>query len=91
MASGYFHHPRSRRPDGFAPGGYAFSRPIPIIRSIEFFGDTVDSMSFFDIASQRSTDSVDFVHISPACEVLFGGEKPLYERLLSLQAINGEK
>ena len=87
IASGYVSSSQIEAPGQFSRRGGildVFSPDSDYPVRIEFFGDTVDSMSFFDIASQRSTDSVDFVHISPACEVLFGGEKPLYERLLEL-------
>lgn len=41
---------------------------------IEFWGDTVDSLSLFDTESQRRTDMLDSVTVSPACEVVFAGD-----------------
>ncbi len=38
---------------------------------IELWGDTVDSIASFDIATQRRTDIVDCVDIIPSTEVLF--------------------
>ena len=38
---------------------------------IEFWGDSVDSVSLFDKESQRRTDVLDEVIIPPACEVIF--------------------
>ncbi|MBQ2811724.1 MAG: transcription-repair coupling factor, partial [Clostridia bacterium] len=37
---------------------------------IELWGDEVDSLAFFDIESQRRTDNVDVIKISPANEIL---------------------
>lgn len=42
---------------------------------IEFWGDEVDSISFFETDTQRRTDSVDSVTITPACEVLCSKER----------------
>ncbi len=41
---------------------------------IEFWGDTVDSISFFDPETQRRTESADEIHITPAREVLAADE-----------------
>lgn len=38
---------------------------------IEFWGDDIDSISSFDIETQRRTQSVDKIEITPANEVLF--------------------
>lgn len=46
------------------PPGYEY--PI----RIELFGDDIDSMSSFDILSQRRTDSLEAVRITPAREIL---------------------
>ncbi len=42
---------------------------------IEFWGDEIDSISFFDIETQRRTDSIEKVDITPACEVVIRSEK----------------
>ena len=39
---------------------------------IEFFGDEIDTMRFFDPATQRSTGVIDGIHIPPAREILSG-------------------
>ncbi len=39
---------------------------------IEFWGDEIDTLASFDLMSQRRTDSLEKLHISPAREVLFG-------------------
>ncbi|MBQ0102122.1 MAG: hypothetical protein KBT31_04950, partial [Firmicutes bacterium] len=46
------------------PAGYEY--PV----RIELFGDDIDSMSFFDIITQRRTDTVDDVFILPAKEII---------------------
>lgn len=41
---------------------------------IEFWGDSVDSIAFFDNETQRRTDSADKIEITPAREVLVSDE-----------------
>lgn len=50
--------------DIYSPGSDAPVR-------IELWGDTVDSITYFDIATQRRTDMVEEIEIIPSCEVLF--------------------
>ncbi len=38
---------------------------------IEFWGDEIDNISYFDTETQRRTDSADSIEITPACEVVF--------------------
>ncbi|MBE6749632.1 MAG: transcription-repair coupling factor [Ruminococcaceae bacterium] len=38
---------------------------------IEFWGDEVDSISYFDTETQRRTEATEKIEITPACEVLF--------------------
>ena len=47
---------------------------------IEFWGDDVDTISYFELDSQRRTESLDTLSISPAREVLFE-EGELEEKL----------
>ena len=49
--------------DFFSP-----SYPEPV--RVEFWGDDIDSMGFFDIRSQRRTERVEFCRILPAAESL---------------------
>ena len=49
--------------DVFAPG---WEQPV----RVEFFGDEVDAMGYFDPASQRRTENANAVTILPAAEVL---------------------
>ena len=41
---------------------------------IEFWGDEIDTISYFDSGTQRRTDSTEEIEISPACEVLYDSE-----------------
>lgn len=38
---------------------------------IEFWGDEIDNISFFDIETQRRTENTESIEITPACEVLY--------------------
>ena len=38
---------------------------------IEFWGDDIDSISFFEPETQRRTDNIDYAEITPACEILY--------------------
>ena len=49
--------------DVFAPG---WEQPV----RVEFFGDEVDAMGYFDPASQRRTGNVERVTVLPAAEIL---------------------
>lgn len=51
---------------------------------IELWGDTIDSISYFDLESQRRTEPLDEISISPAGEVLFDSEEVLCERIEDL-------
>ena len=48
---------------------------------IEFWGDTVDSISLFDIETQRRTDVIDTISITPSMEVLFDSPEAMKEKL----------
>ncbi len=60
--------------DLFAPG---FSQPC----RAEFWGDSIDSLSFFDIESQRRTEVIEEFSITPSTEVLFDSLEIMKERL----------
>ena len=64
--------------DFFSP---AYPEPV----RIEFWGDDIDSMGFFDIKTQRRTESVEFCRILPAAESLttlaVGGTQALIDAL----------
>ena len=51
---------------------------------IDFFGDEVDSISSFDIDTQRRTDSLETLKITPVCEITPDNNELLIEKLLKL-------
>lgn len=59
---------------------------------IEFWGDTVDSISFFDPETQRRTDTIDEIRITPAREILCSEEMlcALIERHIAENKIRGK-
>ncbi len=63
--------------DVYPPGA-----PSPV--RIELWGDTVDSIARFDIATQRRTGIVSEVKIIPSTEVLFPSKQELAKRIDSL-------
>ena len=60
--------------DFFPPGS-----PYPV--RAEFWGDEIDTLSYFDVESQRRTDRVEAVEITPAGEILFDSPQELAEKL----------
>ncbi|MGN0650798.1 MAG: transcription-repair coupling factor [Oscillospiraceae bacterium] len=59
---------------------------------IEFWGDTIDSISEFDLETQRRTGSVDSISVSPAEETLFDSPEVLCERIEALaKKVRGKK
>ncbi len=48
---------------------------------IELWGDSIDSISAFDTETQRRTDDLDDICISPASEALFDSREILYEKI----------
>lgn len=63
--------------DIFPPG---FSEPV----RLEFWGDTVDTISTFDISTQRRTGSLGEIEIIPSSEVLFDSESVLIKKIDAL-------
>lgn len=53
---------------------------------IELWGDTVDSIASFDIATQRRTDMVESIKIIPATEVLFATKEEQAKKIDALAA-----
>lgn len=52
---------------------------------IEFWGDEIDTMSYFDLENQRRTDPLDRVTITPASECLFDSQEELVRRIEGVQ------
>ncbi len=48
---------------------------------IEFWGDDIDSISYFDIESQRRTEQTDKIEICPSTEVVFENDEVFLEKL----------
>ncbi len=55
----------------------SYSQPV----RIEFWGDIVDSISLFDLETQRRTDILNTVSITPSMEVLFDSAEAMKEKL----------
>ena len=51
---------------------------------IEFFGDTVETMSYFDIRSQRRNERLTSFSLMPSSEILFSGETTLAAKIEKL-------
>lgn len=88
VAAGYARRPQV---DGIAQfsvrGGildvYPPGESAPV--RVEFWGDEIDSMAYFDLESQRRTDVTDYLKITPASEVLFPSLQSLRGKLAALQ------
>ncbi|MEG0571003.1 MAG: transcription-repair coupling factor, partial [Oscillospiraceae bacterium] len=61
---------------------YAPNQDKPV--RIEFWDRQIDTMAYFDITSQRRTDNVSSIKITPATEVLFDNLDTLKQKLQSL-------
>ncbi|MDR1630834.1 MAG: transcription-repair coupling factor [Oscillospiraceae bacterium] len=51
---------------------------------VEFWGDSVDSISYFDPMTQRRTNTLDEIGIIPATEILFDSDRALAEKIEEL-------
>lgn len=63
---------------------YPPDAPNPI--RAEFWGDSIDTMGYFEIVSQRRTENVDKIKITPSVEVLTGDGLKLTEKIEKLAA-----
>ena len=68
---------------------YPPDSPYPV--RVEFWGDEVDTLSYFDVLTQRRLDPVERVSISPAREVLFSSSEELIEKLEKLRELQRGK
>lgn len=50
---------------------------------VEFWGDTIDSMAYFDINTQRRNQEIEQIDICPASEILFNSKNELEQKLKS--------
>lgn len=53
--------------------------PQPV--RIELWGDEVDTISLFDVSTQRRTDNLDFCEITPSTEIIFDSDEVLKNRI----------
>ncbi|MBQ2688110.1 MAG: transcription-repair coupling factor [Clostridia bacterium] len=60
--------------DFFPPG---FENPV----RAEFWGDEIDSLSYFDIITQRRTESVEHVTLCPSSEVIISDREELAKKI----------
>ena len=73
LRCGYRRSPQVEGPGQFARRGGILDFFSPADREpvrIEFWGDDIDSMSFFDVQSQRRTDRLEMCTVLPAVEAL---------------------
>ncbi len=70
--------------DFFCPGA---KEPV----RIEFWGDSIDSISYFDPLTQRRTEAIKSVKIIPSTEILFESETALSEKISSyIEGVKGK-
>ncbi len=59
---------------------------------IEFWGDEIDTISEFDLDTQRRTAQLDEIKISPAAEVIFNSKQDFIDKLSALgESLKGKK
>ncbi len=59
---------------------------------VDFWGDTVETMAYFDIISQRRGDKVDEVQITPATEIIFDNDADFAQKIETFAAtLRGKK
>ncbi len=63
---------------------YPPDAPFPV--RAEFWGDTIDTMGYFEIVSQRRTENVNEIKITPSVEVLTGNGLKLADKIEKLTA-----
>ena len=64
----------------FFPPGY----DMPV--RVEFWGDEIDTISYFDPDTQRRVDAADFVNITPSVEVIPENTEKLIKKIESLSS-----
>ncbi len=73
---------------------FDLSQPSPY--RLEFFGDELDGIRIFDVESQKSLESVETVHISPADDIIltpddFDRARQQFEELLAMSHDDKQK
>ena len=93
-AAGYERCDQIEGPGQYAVRGgiidvYAAQNAAPL--RIELWGDTVDTLSYFDVLSQRRTDSLTEADIPPACEIMYDDPHTLADAIADLADSLGGK
>lgn len=84
MAAGYVRSEEVDAPGQFClRGGILDFFPPDMAQPVrvEFFGDEIDSLSCFDAATQRRTDNLKSVSVTPSHEVIFNSTDELLNKL----------
>lgn len=87
ISSGYIHSELVEGIGQFARRGGIIDIFLPQTKDpirIEYFGDEIDSISYFDVITQRRTDSLNSITVPPVHEVLFDTTDILADRLNTL-------
>ena len=63
---------------------YPAACPAPL--RLELWGDTIDTLSYFDLLTQRRTDSLDAVAVPPAAEIMYDDPAALAADMEALAA-----
>lgn len=87
LAAGYVNSSQVDGPGQFARRGgildfFPSNSELPL--RVEFWGDTVDTIAYFETDSQRRTETVEETEISPATEVVFDSPEQLAAKLRAL-------
>ena len=75
FAAGYVRRPQVEGPGQFSVRGDILDLYAPDMRAparLEFWDDTIDTISSFDLLTQRRDTPLEKIHLGPAREVLFG-------------------
>jgi len=94
VGCGYIRRSQVDGPAQFAVRGGIVDLFAPHMESpvrIEFWGDEVDTISHFDLLSQRRGDSVSFVSITPAREVLVEDVDALVQKISKVKGLDQDK
>ena len=83
-AAGYERATQIEGPGQFAVRGgivdvYPAAAPSPV--RIELWGDTVDTISYFDLMTQRRTDQLDSISVAPAAEIMYDDPLELAQKI----------
>ncbi len=86
-AAGYERCEQIEGPGQYAVRGgiidmYSADHPAPV--RLELWGDAVDTLSYFDLISQRRTEPLKAVAISPAAEIMYDDAGTLMNRIEEL-------